>query len=123
MRAGNFRDHFSEMRRRFENLGGDSPAKRYQSENPWELMGYFAGISGAHMKVPGRPKAVLGERFWGDINVRGGVIAVNACDSGSWEVVVQIWVGMGKGECKGKGRMKMKIQNENEDWDETLWRG
>ena len=74
-----------------------------------------------NLKFPGRPKAVLGERFWRDINVRGGVIAVNACDSGSWEVVVQIWVGMGKGECKGKGRMKMKI--ENEDWHETLWRG
>ena len=74
-------------------------------------------------KFPGRPKAVLGERFWGDINVRGGVIAVNACDSGSWEVVVQIWIGMGKGECKGKGRMKMKIENEFEDWHETLWRG
>ena len=39
MQARNFRDHFSEMRRRFENLGGDSPAKRYKSEN---------GISGAH---------------------------------------------------------------------------
>ena len=55
--------------------------------------------------------------------MRGGVIAVNACDSGSWEVVVQIWIGMGKGECKGKGRMKMKIENEFEDWHETLWRG
>ena len=62
-----------------------------------------------NLKFPGRPKAVLGERFWRDINVRGGVIAVNACDSWSWEVVIQIWVGMGKGECKGKGRMKMKI--------------
>ena len=46
--AGNFRRHFSEMRRRSENLGGDFPAKRYQSENPRKFMGYFAGISGAH---------------------------------------------------------------------------
>ena len=48
MRAGNFRDHFTEMRRRFENLGRDSPAKRYQRENPRKLMGSLDGIFAAH---------------------------------------------------------------------------
>ena len=34
-----FRRHFSEMRRRSENLGGDFPAEWYQSENPRKFMG------------------------------------------------------------------------------------
>ena len=40
------------------------------------------------LRLPGRPKAVPGEQFWGDINVRGGVTALNASDSRVWEVVI-----------------------------------